>query len=87
MLLLVNIIVRLITHYLTIGLQIYAEIVFSVVLINFVNSKLSVPQFTSKIKPENKLRIVCTTVWTSSGLVTFRLSLTIKGAQETQSVD
>ena len=48
-----------------VGLKIYAEIVFLVVLINYVNSKLNVPQFTSKIKPENKLRIVCTTVWIS----------------------
>jgi len=30
------------------------NIVFSVVLINFINSKLNVPQYTSKIKPENK---------------------------------
>ena len=63
MLLLVNIVVCLIRHY--ICLQIYAEIVFSVILINCINSKLNVPQFTSKIKPEKILRIVCTTVWTS----------------------
>jgi len=65
MLLLVNIFVCLITHYSAIGLQIYAEIVFSVLLVNYINSKLNVPQLTSKIKPENKLRIVCTTAWTS----------------------
>ena len=46
MLLLVNIVVCLIRHY--ICLQIYAKIVFSVVLINFINSKLNVPSLLEK---------------------------------------
>jgi len=83
MLLLVNIIVCLITQ-LTIGLQIYAEIVFSVVLINFINSKLHVPSLLVKSNQKTKN---LPQSGLPSGLITFRLSSKIKGAQETQSVD
>jgi len=60
--------------------------VFSVVVINFVNSKLNVLSLLVKSNQKTNEEFVQQS-GLPSGLVTFRLSSKIKGAQKTQSVD